>query len=82
MPLMRGGDILPDRSVLVEYIKYDLWEGMRAHDRWMANDNPRARLCLYACADRQGTHQADEPEGVPRIPGTRCRERVCLLSKH
>ncbi|KAK4656422.1 hypothetical protein QC762_310860 [Podospora pseudocomata] len=38
MPLMRGGDIPRDRSIPVEYITYDLWEGMRAHDRWMAND--------------------------------------------
>ncbi|GAB1318225.1 carbonyl reductase (NADPH-dependent) ari1 [Madurella fahalii] len=37
MPLMRG-DVLPDRTVPVEYITYDLWESMRAHDLEMAND--------------------------------------------
>ncbi|KAK5657382.1 hypothetical protein OQA88_2952 [Cercophora sp. LCS_1] len=37
MPLMRG-DVLPDRTVPVEYIMYDLWESMRAHDLEMAND--------------------------------------------
>ncbi|RYP61517.1 hypothetical protein DL770_009771 [Monosporascus sp. CRB-9-2] len=30
-------DILPDRSVPVEYIMYDLWESMRSHDRELAN---------------------------------------------
>ncbi|KAL4922540.1 isoprenoid synthase domain-containing protein [Aspergillus aurantiobrunneus] len=29
MPLMRG-DVLPDRSIPVEYMMYDLWEEMRA----------------------------------------------------
>lgn len=37
MPISRG-DTLPDRSIPVEYITYDLWESMRAHDLKMAND--------------------------------------------
>lgn len=37
MPISRG-DVAPDRSVPVEYIIYDLWEAMRAHDRSMADD--------------------------------------------
>lgn len=37
IPISRG-DVLPDRSVPVEYITYDLWESMRAHDRSMANE--------------------------------------------
>jgi aristolochene synthase len=37
MPLMRG-DVLPDRSIPVEYMTYDLWESMRAHDLEMANE--------------------------------------------
>ncbi|OTB02484.1 hypothetical protein M426DRAFT_322581 [Hypoxylon sp. CI-4A] len=37
IPISRG-DVLPDRSVPVEYITYDLWESMRAHDRIMADD--------------------------------------------
>lgn len=37
MPIARG-DVLPDRQVPVEYIMYDLWESMRAHDRKMANE--------------------------------------------
>ncbi|KAL4916492.1 Aristolochene synthase [Aspergillus aurantiobrunneus] len=37
MPISRG-DVLPDRSVPVEYIMYDLWESMRAHDRPMADE--------------------------------------------
>ncbi|KAL7628295.1 carbonyl reductase (NADPH-dependent) ari1 [Parahypoxylon ruwenzoriense] len=37
MPLSRG-DRLPDRTIPVEYITYDLWESMRAHDRELAND--------------------------------------------
>ncbi|RHZ50905.1 carbonyl reductase (NADPH-dependent) ari1 [Aspergillus thermomutatus] len=37
IPISRG-DVLPDRSVPVEYIIYDLWESMRAHDREMADD--------------------------------------------
>ncbi|ROW10603.1 hypothetical protein VMCG_01901 [Cytospora schulzeri] len=37
MPLFRG-TIQPDRSVPVEYIGYDLWESMRAHDREMADE--------------------------------------------
>jgi aristolochene synthase len=37
MPFSRG-DVLPDRSVPVEWITYDLWESMRKHDLEMAND--------------------------------------------
>lgn len=37
MSLFRGS-VLPDRSAPVEYISYDLWESMRAHDRDMADD--------------------------------------------
>jgi aristolochene synthase len=37
MPIARG-DVLPDRLVPVEYIMYDLWESMRAHDREMADE--------------------------------------------
>ena len=37
IPISRG-DVLPDRSVPVEYITYDLWESMRSHDRSMANE--------------------------------------------
>ncbi|KAI8623281.1 Aristolochene synthase in complex with 12,13 Difluorofarnesyl diphosphate [Xylariaceae sp. FL1651] len=37
MDLSRG-DILPDRTIPPEYIFYDLWESMRAHDLKMAND--------------------------------------------
>ncbi len=36
MPVMRGEE-LPDRSMPVEYVMYDLWESMRAHDREMAD---------------------------------------------
>ncbi|KAF3002232.1 terpene cyclase [Neopestalotiopsis sp. 37M] len=36
MPLARG-DTLPDRSVPVEYMFYDLWDEMRAKDRDLAN---------------------------------------------
>ncbi|KAI1309761.1 Aristolochene synthase in complex with 12,13 Difluorofarnesyl diphosphate [Xylaria venustula] len=32
------GDILPDRTIAAEYIFYDLWEGMRAHDLKLANE--------------------------------------------
>lgn len=38
MFLMCGGDILFDCFVLVEYIIYDLWEGMWVYDCWMVND--------------------------------------------
>lgn len=37
MPIARG-DVLPDRSVPVEYITYDLWESMRAFDRKLADE--------------------------------------------
>ncbi|KAI1409845.1 Aristolochene synthase in complex with 12,13-Difluorofarnesyl diphosphate [Hypoxylon sp. FL1857] len=37
MPLFRGS-VLPDRSIPVEWISYDLWESMRAHDRDMADE--------------------------------------------
>lgn len=37
IPICRG-DIAPDRSVPAEYILYDLWEDMRAHDRPLADD--------------------------------------------
>ncbi|KAL9123058.1 MAG: hypothetical protein Q9187_000385 [Circinaria calcarea] len=37
IPISRG-DVLPDRSVAVEYIIYDLWESMRAHDKAMADE--------------------------------------------
>lgn len=37
IPISRG-DVLPDRSVPVEYITYDLWESMRVHDREMADE--------------------------------------------
>lgn len=37
MPIMRG-DVLPDRTKPAEWIMYDMWEGMRACDRKLAND--------------------------------------------
>ncbi|KAF7181542.1 hypothetical protein CNMCM7691_000761 [Aspergillus felis] len=37
IPISRG-DVLPDRSISEEYIIYDLWESMRAHDREMADE--------------------------------------------
>lgn len=37
IPISRG-DVQPDRSVPVEYIMYDLWESMRAHDRVLADE--------------------------------------------
>ncbi|TVY35497.1 Aristolochene synthase [Lachnellula subtilissima] len=37
IPISRG-DVLPDRTIPVEYITYDLWESMRQHDKEMAND--------------------------------------------
>lgn len=37
MPIMRG-DVLPDRSIPVQAMMYDLWENMRAHDKSMANE--------------------------------------------
>lgn len=37
MPISRG-DVLPDRNIPVEYITYDLWESMRAHDRELADE--------------------------------------------
>ncbi|KAB8236269.1 terpene synthase family protein [Aspergillus alliaceus] len=37
IPISRG-DVLPDRSIPVEYIIYDLWESMRVHDRVMADE--------------------------------------------
>lgn len=36
IPMARG-DILPKRDVPVEWITYDLWESMRAHDGPMAD---------------------------------------------
>ncbi|KAB8209383.1 Aristolochene synthase in complex with 12,13 Difluorofarnesyl diphosphate [Aspergillus parasiticus] len=37
IPIARG-DVLPDRTVPVEWIMYDLWESMRAHDKVLANE--------------------------------------------
>ncbi|KAK7749839.1 carbonyl reductase (NADPH-dependent) ari1 [Cytospora paraplurivora] len=37
IPIARG-HVLPDRSVPVEYITYDLWESMRAHDKELADE--------------------------------------------
>ncbi|KAJ5870146.1 Aristolochene synthase from penicillium Roqueforti [Penicillium solitum] len=37
MPICRG-DVLPDRNIPVEYIMYDLWEQMRAHDKKLADE--------------------------------------------
>jgi aristolochene synthase len=37
IPISRG-DVLPNRSIPVEYILYDLWESMRAHDRELADE--------------------------------------------
>jgi aristolochene synthase len=37
MPLIQGA-VMPDRSVPVEYITYDLWESMRQCDQNLAND--------------------------------------------
>ncbi|KAI0883022.1 Aristolochene synthase in complex with 12,13-Difluorofarnesyl diphosphate [Annulohypoxylon maeteangense] len=37
MPLFRG-TVLPDRSIPVEWIGYDLWESMREKDRDMADE--------------------------------------------
>lgn len=33
-----AGEVLPDRNIPVEWITYDLWESMRAHDRALAVD--------------------------------------------
>ena len=37
MPLCRG-DILPDRTVPVQWMMYDLWEGMRRCDKKLADE--------------------------------------------
>ena len=37
MPIARG-ERLPDRTVPVEWVMYDLWESMRAHDRVLADE--------------------------------------------
>lgn len=37
MDLARG-HVSPDRTIPAEYIFYDLWQSMRAHDLKMAND--------------------------------------------
>ncbi|KAI2631796.1 Aristolochene synthase in complex with 12,13-Difluorofarnesyl diphosphate [Xylaria nigripes] len=37
MPIARG-HVKPDRNIPVEYIFFDLWESMRAHDRELANE--------------------------------------------
>ena len=37
IPISRG-HMLPDRSVPAEYIIYDLWESMRAHDKALADE--------------------------------------------
>lgn len=36
IPIARG-DVLPDRTKPEEWIMYDLWEGMRAHDKELAD---------------------------------------------
>lgn len=35
---LSSGNVLPDRSVPVEWITYDLWNGMRACDAELADD--------------------------------------------
>lgn len=37
IPISRG-DVLPNRNIPVEYITYDLWESMRAHDKVLADE--------------------------------------------
>ncbi|KAI4087877.1 MAG: hypothetical protein LQ344_006502 [Seirophora lacunosa] len=37
IPISRG-DVLPDRSKPAEFILYDLWESMRAHDKELADE--------------------------------------------
>ncbi|KAL4987409.1 Aristolochene synthase in complex with 12,13 Difluorofarnesyl diphosphate [Aspergillus falconensis] len=37
IPIARG-DVLPDRKVPAEWIMYDLWEDMRAHDQVLADE--------------------------------------------
>lgn len=37
MPIMRG-DVLPDRSIPVQTMMYDLWESMRMHDKEMTEE--------------------------------------------
>ncbi|KAI4142371.1 MAG: hypothetical protein L6R39_004965 [Caloplaca ligustica] len=37
IPISRG-DVLPDRSEPAEFILYDLWESMRAHDKHLADE--------------------------------------------
>ena len=36
IPIARG-DVLPDRNKPSEFIMYDLWESMRAHDKILAD---------------------------------------------
>ena len=37
MPIMQG-TVLPDRSIPVQAMMYELWENMRSHDKEMANE--------------------------------------------
>ncbi|KAK8091307.1 aristolochene synthase [Apiospora phragmitis] len=37
MPIARG-DVQPDRKIPVEWMFYDLWESMRAHDKTLADE--------------------------------------------
>lgn len=36
--VLSRGNVLPDRSIPVEWITYDLWESMRAHDKALADE--------------------------------------------
>ena len=53
MPICRGS-VLPDRSVPVESITYDLWESMREFDKKLADDILEPVFtCMQAQTDPQ-----------------------------
>ena len=43
------GEVLPDRTKPEEFILYDLWEIMRAHDPELADEVLEPTFCPCAC---------------------------------
>lgn len=67
IPISRG-DVLPDRTIPVEYITYDLWESMRAFDKELADGILEPVFTfMRAQADRSRMGHGHQGDGT--VPG-------------
>lgn len=88
IPISRG-DVLPDRTKPEEFILYDLWESMRAHDAELANEvleptfvfmraqTDRARLSIHELGHYLEYREKDVGKAYVFSPRIRARDTDC-----